>query len=288
MKERKAWQITGYGAIILILILWGAAAALFGANIDTLNPAIVVAAALLIGAGALLSSGLTIIQPNEAQIVTFFGKYIGTLSQDGFWLTVPLSSRKKISLKVRNFNSHTLKVNDAEGNPIEIAAVVVFRVEDTARATFDVDNYERFVEIQSETAIRHIAAHYPYDQYSEEVKLTLRGNSDEVAAELLNELQQRLIVAGVTVLETRLTHLAYSPEIASAMLQRQQAMAIVAARQKIVEGAVTMVDAALRQLRDKGIDLDGERRAAMVNNLMVAIVSERGTTPVINTGTLYN
>ncbi|WP_270165339.1 SPFH domain-containing protein [Paenibacillus sp. SYP-B4298] len=288
MKERKAWQITGYGAIILILILWGAAAALLGANIDTLNPAIVVAAALLIGAGALLSSGLTIIQPNEAQIVTFFGKYIGTLSQDGFWLTVPLSSRKKISLKVRNFNSHTLKVNDAEGNPIEIAAVVVFRVEDTARATFDVDNYERFVEIQSETAIRHIAAHYPYDQYSEEVKLTLRGNSDEVAAELLNELQQRLIVAGVTVLETRLTHLAYSPEIASAMLQRQQAMAIVAARQKIVEGAVTMVDAALRQLRDKGIDLDGERRAAMVNNLMVAIVSERGTTPVINTGTLYN
>ncbi len=288
MKERKAWQFTGYGAIILILILWGAAAALFGANIDTLNPGIVVAAALLIGAGALLSSGLTIIQPNEAQIVTFFGKYIGTLSQDGFWLTVPLSSRKKISLKVRNFNSHTLKVNDAEGNPIEIAAVVVFRVEDTARATFDVDNYERFVEIQSETAIRHIAAHYPYDQYSEEVKLTLRGNSDEVAAELLNELQQRLIVAGVTVLETRLTHLAYSPEIASAMLQRQQAMAIVAARQKIVEGAVTMVDAALRQLRDKGIDLDGERRAAMVNNLMVAIVSERGTTPVINTGTLYN
>lgn len=288
MKEHQVWKFNGYGAVIAILMLWVSGAVLIGANIDVMKPGTIAAVVALLGAGALLCSGLTIVQPNEAQIVTFFGKYVGTLSLDGFWLTIPLSNRTKISLKVRNFNSHTLKVNDAEGNPIEIAAVVVFRVEDTAKATFDVDSYERFVEIQSETAIRHIAAHYPYDQYSEEAKLTLRGNSDEVATELLNELQERLIVAGVVVLETRLTHLAYSPEIASAMLQRQQAMAIVSARQKIVEGAVTMVDSALRQLMEKGIELDGERRAAMVNNLMVAIVSERGTTPVINTGTLYN
>ena len=177
-------------------------------------------------------------------------------------------------------------MNDAEGNPVEIGAVVVFKVMDTARASFDVDNYERFVEIQSETAVRHIAAQYPYDVFSDHDALSLRGNADEVASELNRELQNRLAVAGVKVLETRLTHLAYAQEIASAMLQRQQAIAIVAARSKIVEGAVGMVDMALRQLEENGITLDDERRAAMVNNLMVAIVSDRAATPVINTGTL--
>lgn len=220
-------------------------------------------------------------------MVTFFGTYMGSVLESGLWMVLPLTNKVNISLKVRNFNSQTLKVNDAEGNPVEIGAVVVFKVMDTARASFDVDNYERFVEIQSETAIRHIAAQYPYDVFSSDAASSLRGNADEVAAELGNELQNRLAVAGVKVLETRLTHLAYAQEIASAMLQRQQAIAIVAARSKIVEGAVGMVDMALRQLEENGISLDAERRAAMVNNLMVAIVSDRAATPVINTGTLY-
>jgi regulator of protease activity HflC (stomatin/prohibitin superfamily) len=212
---------------------------------------------------------------------------MGTVLESGLWMVLPLTTKGKISLKVRNFNSQTLKVNDAEGNPVEIGAVVVFKVKDTAKASFDVDNYERFVEIQSETAVRHIAAQYPYDTFSSTDTLSLRGNADEVASELMSELQSRLGVAGVQVLETRLTHLAYSPEIASAMLQRQQAIAIVSARTKIVEGAVGMVDMALRQLEENGIVLDDERRAAMVNNLMVAIVSDRAATPVINAGTLY-
>jgi len=234
-------------------------------------------------------SSLVIVKPNEGKVVTFFGRYMGTIRSDGFWMIVPFSERKSISLRVRNFNSQKLKVNDAEGNPVEIAAVIVFRVTDTAKAVFDVDNYETFVEIQSETAIRHIAAKYPYDSFDEEMNgITLRGNADEVAAELLTELQQRLVVAGVKVMEARLTHLAYSPEIAGAMLQRQQALAIVSARRKVVEGAVGMVELALNQLQEKGIELDDERRAAMVNNLMVAIVSDRAATPVINAGTLYN
>ncbi|MBE3555418.1 MAG: SPFH domain-containing protein, partial [Thermicanus sp.] len=188
---------------------------------------------------------------------------------------------------VRNFNSAKLKVNDQQGNPIEIAAVIVFKVVDTAKALFDVDNYEEFVEIQSETAIRHIASLYPYDLFEEE-GFSLRGNTDEIAAELGKDLQKRLAVAGVEVMEARLTHLAYATEIAGAMLQRQQAAAILAARQKIVEGAVGMVQMVIRQLEADGmVELDEERKAAMVNNLMVAIVSERGAQPVINAGTLY-
>jgi regulator of protease activity HflC (stomatin/prohibitin superfamily) len=233
-------------------------------------------------------SSFTIVQPNEAKVITFFGKYMGTVLDSGFWLVIPFTNKTNVSLRARNFNSQTLKVNDAEGNPVEIAAVVVFKVTDTAKAAFEVDNYEKFVEIQSETAIRHIAALYPYDSYLDDAHLTLRGNSDEVADELKLELDNRLSVAGVKVLDTRLSHLAYAPEIAHAMLQRQQATAIVSARSKIVEGAVGMVEMALKQLEDRGIKLDDERRAAMVNNLMVAIVSERGATPVINAGTLYN
>jgi len=206
----------------------------------------------------------------------------------GLWMVAPFTIKTKVSLRVRNFNSQKLKVNDAEGNPIEISAVVVFKVIDTAKAKFDVDDYEEFVEIQSETAVRHIAAQYPYDTIADSDRPSLRANADEVASELLKELQNRLLTAGVEIIDTRLTHLAYAPEIASAMLQRQQAAAIVSARQIIVEGAVGMVDMALTNLAAKGIELDGERRAAMVNNLMVAIVSDRGATPVINTGTLYN
>ena len=202
-------------------------------------------------------------------------------------MTVPFSLGKVVSLRVSNFNSKTLKVNDVAGNPVEIAAVVVFRVVDSAKAMFDVSNYEQFVEIQSETALRHVATKYPYDNYREE-GYSLRGNAEEVAGELTRELQERLALAGVEVMEARLTHLAYATEIASAMLQRQQASAILAARQIIVEGAVGMVQLALVRLEKDGIlELDQERKAAMINNLLVAIISERGAQPIINTGSLY-
>jgi regulator of protease activity HflC (stomatin/prohibitin superfamily) len=219
--------------------------------------------------------------------LTFFGAYKGTVRDSGIWLTIPLCIRKKVSLRVRNFNSAKLKVNDVEGNPVEIAAVVVFRVVDSAKALFDVDDYEEFVEIQSETALRHVATKYPYDLFEDD-GYSLRGNAEEVAEELARELQIRLAVAGVEVMEARLTHLAYATEIASAMLQRQQASAIVSARQKIVEGAVGMAHMAIEMLqKDNIVELDEERKVAMINNLMVAIVAERAAQPVINTGSLY-
>lgn len=289
MNEKKAWYVSGYMALLFSVIATagGISLIIFEVSKDSGSTLVTVIGAFLILLSALCLSSLMIVQPNEAKVVTFFGTYMGSVLESGLWMVLPLTSKINISLKVRNFNSQTLKVNDAEGNPIEIGAVVVFKVMDSARASFDVDNYERFVAIQSETAVRHIATQYPYDIFSEDVALSLRGNADEVASELNRELQNRLAVAGVQVMETRLTHLAYAPEIASAMLQRQQAIAVVAARTKIVEGAVGMVDMALRQLEENGISLDAERRAAMVNNLMVAIVSDRAATPVINTGTLY-
>ncbi|WP_248927828.1 SPFH domain-containing protein [Paenibacillus hamazuiensis] len=280
MKEFRAWTFNGYAGIFLMVL-----SVVLG--LLMIIKTVVVPGVILIIAAAVMTSGITVVQPNQAQIVTFFGSYIGTIRESGLWLTVPLSLRKKVSLRVRNFDSSKLKVNDIEGNPIEIAAVVVFRVVDSARATFEVDNYEAFVKIQSETALRHVASKYPYDVFGEE-GYSLRGNSEEVAYELSRELQDRLAVAGVEVLEARLTHLAYSTEIASAMLQRQQANAIIAARQRIVEGAVGMVQLAIAQLqRDGIIELDEERKAAMINNLLVAIVSDRAASPVINTGSLY-
>lgn len=290
MKEKKALYVSGYLGLLVAIAAGIGGIALIGiqAAAETPSGGIIAAGAVLLVLGILMLSSLVIVQPNEAKVITFFGTYIGTVIESGLWMVLPLTTKSKISLKVRNFNSQKLKVNDAEGNPVEIGAVIVFKVVDTAKASFDVDQYERFVEIQSETAIRHIAAQYPYDTFSDESGITLRGNADEVAAELLRELQERLDVAGVQLRETRITHLAYAPEIASAMLQRQQAIAIVAARQKIVEGAVGMVDAALRLLEENGIELDAERRAAMVNNLMVSIVSDRAAQPVINTGSLYS
>ncbi|KPV55788.1 membrane protein [Paenibacillus sp. A3] len=280
MKERKAWVMNGFVGLLLVLALVGGGLFLL---ITEASPALGI---VLIVLSVLPLSSLTVIQPNQAMVVTFFGSYAGTLRESGMWVTVPFSGRKKVSLRVRNFNSAKLKVNDIDGNPIEIAAVVVFRVVDSAKASFDVDNYEQFVEIQSETALRHVANKYPYDSY--ENGYSLRGNSEEVAQELSRELQDRLSVAGVEVLEARLTHLAYSTEIASAMLQRQQATAIIAARAKIVEGAVGMVQLAIAQLQQEGvIELDEERKAAMINNLLVAIVSDRSANPVINTGSLY-
>ena len=292
MQERKAWHVNGFLVLLITLLLVFTTILTFIELGNTEDAGKIALYAILVSIQILLIavglSSLTIVKPNEGKVLTFFGKYMGTILESGFWLVVPFSEKRKVSLKVRNFTSQKLKVNDAEGNPIEIAAVVVFKVYDTAKAVFDVDNYEAFVEIQSESAIRHIAAQYPYDNFKDDKQASLRGNADEVASELKRELQERLAVAGVEVLETRLTHLAYAPEIASAMLQRQQASAIVAARTHIVEGAVGMVEMALRQLKDKGIELDDERRAAMVNNLMVSIVSDRAATPVLNTGSLYS
>jgi regulator of protease activity HflC (stomatin/prohibitin superfamily) len=235
----------------------------------------------------IFSAGFLIVQPNEARVLVLFGKYIGSIRLDGFWWANPFAIKRHISLRIHNFNSDKIKVNDSHGNPIEIASVVVWYVVDSARALFDVHNYEQFIAIQSETAIRALASEFPYDS-QDEVRSSLRGNPQEVADNLKQQLQNRLQVAGVEVVESRLTHLAYAPEIAQAMLRRQQAQAIIAARQKIVEGAVGMVQHALNLLSEqKIVTLDEEKKASMVNNLMVALVSESEAQPIINTGTLY-
>lgn len=285
MKERNATVFNGFMGLLLMLVLIAGGVLLLVLTEGESTAAIISAIALFVISFVLMTS-LVIVQPNQAAVIIFFGSYRGTIRTSGFYMTVPFSERKKISLRVRNFNSAKLKVNDVQGNPIEIAAVVVFKVIDTARARFDVDNYEEFVEIQSETALRHVASRHPYDNFAGE-GISLRGDTEEVALALSQELQERLSVAGVEVIEARLTHLAYSTEIASAMLQRQQADAIIAARQKIVEGAVGMVQLAIAQLEAEGLELDQERKATMVNNLMVAIVSDRSAQPVINAGTIY-
>ncbi|WP_017796033.1 SPFH domain-containing protein [Oceanobacillus kimchii] len=280
IQERKAWSLNGIVGLGLIIALIAFGAFAFIQQQFIIGIFLVLIAACLI-------SGITIVQPNQSIVVIFLGKYMGTVRREGIVITIPFSVRRTISLRVRNFNSNRLKVNDVNGNPIEIAAVVVFKVVDAAKAVFDVDQYEQFVEIQSETAIRAVATTYPYDSF-EDNDLTLRGNADEVSNELTQELQERLKVAGVEVIEARLTHLAYSTEIAQAMLQRQQASAIISARKQIVDGAVGMAqDAVARLERDGIVDLDDERRVAMINNLLVSIVSDQGTQPVVNTGSLY-
>ncbi|AKG34010.1 SPFH domain-containing protein [Paenibacillus durus] len=280
MQEKMLRPINGFWIIAIIVICLGGGVYGAARGYD------VVPVILFVAAGVLATS-ITVVQPNKSVVVTFFGRYVGTISASGMWAVIPLSKRKTVSLRVRNFNSVKLKVNDIEGNPIEIAAVVVFKVINSAKALFDVDKYMEFVEIQSETALRHVASKYPYDSFSGS-GMSLRANAEEIAKELALELQDRLSLSGVEVLEARLTHLAYSTEIASTMLQRQQASAILSARQIIVEGAVGMVDMAIKQLKENGVvELDEERKAAMINNLMVAIVSERGANPVINAGSLY-
>jgi regulator of protease activity HflC (stomatin/prohibitin superfamily) len=234
------------------------------------------------------SCGFFTLQPNEAAVLILFGAYRGTVRTSGFFWTNPFNKRVKLSLRARNLNGEKLKVNDKRGNPIEIAAVVVWRVQDTAEACFDVDNYEHYVAVQSESAVRHLASGYAYDE-GEQNEITLRGGSDDVSAALREELRQRLAKAGVEVEEARLTHLAYAPEIAQAMLRRQQAEAVIAARQKIVHGAVSMVDMALKELAEKQVvHLDEERKAAMVSNLLVVLCGDAEVHPVVNTGTLYN
>jgi len=243
--------------------------------------------ALVLVLDALGWFGLAVVNPNEAKVVTLFGVYKGTIKQPGFWWINPLATRRRMSLRVRNFETGKLKVNDRDGNPIEIAAVVVWRVVETFEAAFNVDDYEHFVHVQSEAAVRNLATSYPYDAH-QEGEISLRLSAREIAERLRHEIQERLEKAGIQVVEARLSHLAYAPEIAGAMLRRQQAGAVVAARQKIVEGAVGMVEMALEELgRRRVVELDEERKAAMVSNLLVVLCSERGVEPVVNTGTLY-
>jgi regulator of protease activity HflC (stomatin/prohibitin superfamily) len=236
---------------------------------------------------ALLLAGLTVVNPNEASVVTLFGVYKGTIKRAGFWWVNPLTTRRKLSLRVRNFESAKLKVNERDGNPIEIAAVVVWRIVETFEAVFNVDDYENFVHVQSEAAVRNLATTYPYDSH-EDGSVSLRLSAGEVADRMRHEIQERLAKAGIEVIEARISHLAYAPEIAGAMLRRQQATAIIAARQKIVEGAVGMVEMALDEISRKNVvSLDEERKATMVSNLLVVLCSEKGVEPVVNTGTLY-
>ena len=232
-------------------------------------------------------SGLMIVNPNEAKVLVLFGKYSGSVKKQGWHWVNPFLTKTRISARVRNFETGKLKVNDKDGNPIEIAAVVVWKVTDTAEASFEVDDYVNFVHVQSESALRNLAVHYTYDCHEEEV-ISLRGSTDQVALRLRGEIQERLECAGIEVIEARISHLAYAPEIAEAMLRRQQAGAIIAARQKIVEGAVGMVEMALDELHKGGIvELDEERKASMVSNLLVVLCSEHAAQPVLNTGTLY-
>lgn len=249
--------------------------------------AIVILSALAFVLIVVLAFGFFIVNPNEAKVLTLFGKYSGSVKRDGFHWANPLLTKRHITLRVRNFESAQIKVNDLEGNPIEIAAVVVWKVTETAEACFEVDNYEHYVKVQSEAAVRNLATHYPYDAHEEHHK-SLRGNTLEIAEQLKVEVQERLAKAGVEVLEARINHLAYAPEIASAMLQRQQAGAIIAARSRIVEGAVGMVEMALDLLSQREVvTLDNDRKAAMVSNLLVVLCGDRNTQPVVNTGTIY-
>jgi regulator of protease activity HflC (stomatin/prohibitin superfamily) len=324
MQELPRTVHSGWAMLPLSILNYVAVPAWVGLGalgVDSREPFLVVLGGVLLGLSpfvliaAILSTwGFFTLQPNEARVLVLFGKYVGTVRQAGFHWTNPFSvhrgrltavetpdkkriqavrapSRYRISLRARNFMTDTIKVNDQRGNPIEIGAVIVWHVEDTAKAIFEVDEYENYVHVQSETAVRHLASSYPYDhaQDSPGQELTLRGNSDAISRALEGELQDRLGRAGVVVDEARLTHLAYAPEIAGAMLRRQQAEAVIAARQKIVHGAVSMVEMALAELSERHVlELDEERKAAMVGNLLVVLCSDRDAEPIINAGTLYH
>lgn len=296
MNEKSKEVLSGLGLFLanMLLLLISILLIVVGIIRASSNPSAINVAAIILGSvlfvvWCILIGGFFTLQPNEAAVLILFGEYKGTVKKSGWFFTNPFYTKKKISLRSRNLNGEKLKVNDEAGNPVEIAAVVVWRVANTFQAIFDVENYIDYVKVQSESAIRHIAGMYPYDITDQEHNISLRGSSEEVAEALKLELQERLGKAGVVVEEARISHLAYSPEIAAAMLQRQQASAIIAARQKIVEGAVGMVQMALTKLSEDGIvELDEERKAAMVSNLLVVLCGERSTQPVINTGTLHN
>ncbi|MCK4304448.1 MAG: SPFH domain-containing protein [Candidatus Eisenbacteria sp.] len=286
--EQKAKTVPGYLMLSVLLIVLALTILLFIDSIRTSNGVALAIAIVLLIVDPTLLFGLFVVNPNEGRVTQLFGKYTGTSKEPGLRWINPFCTRKRVSLRVRNFESGKLKVNDQDGNPIEIAAVVVWKVVDTAEAIFEVDDYENFVEVQSEAALRNLATSYPYDAHEED-QIALRSHTNEIAEHLRTEVQARLAKAGVEVIESRISHLAYAPEIASAMLQRQQASAIIAARQKIVEGAVGMVEMALSQLSQHNVvELDEERKAAMVSNLLVVLCGDRDPQPVINTGTLYN
>jgi regulator of protease activity HflC (stomatin/prohibitin superfamily) len=292
VKERTAFSLPGLPIAIaciaagIALIAWLAWLAWQMIETSTVDLMIVVPLLLWVPV-VVVAAGLTVVNPNEARAIVFLGHYSGTVRRQGLWWVNPFTLRPKISVRIRNFETGRLKVNDRNGNPIEIAAVVVWKVTDTAEALFEVDDYESFVHVQSEAALRGLAMAYPYDAHDEDV-MSLRSSPGEIAAQLQDEVQDRLQKAGVEVLETRISHLAYAPEIASVMLRRQQAEAVIAARTRIVEGAVGMVEMALDSLSQKRlVDLDEERKATMVSNLLVVLCSEQQTQPVVNTGTLY-
>ncbi|WP_419997488.1 SPFH domain-containing protein [Streptomyces boninensis] len=294
VHETPAHSITGGLALLLGLIgtLLGIGMTITGIALATRDhvgtgvPLIVVGALLFFGS-IIAMSGLNMVAPGEARVVQLFGRYTGTIRDDGLRFVNPLTSRQKISTRVRNHETAVLKVNDAYGNPIELAAVIVWQVEDTAQAVFSVDDYVEFVGTQTETAVRHIAIEYPYDAHDEN-ELSLRANAEEITDKLAAELTLRVQAAGVHIIEARFTHLAYAPEIAAAMLQRQQAGAVVAARQQIVDGAVGMVESALARITEQDVvELDEERKAAMVSNLMVVLCGDRAPQPVVNAGSLY-
>jgi regulator of protease activity HflC (stomatin/prohibitin superfamily) len=284
MQEREVATLPGLPVVLVLIAALVADIWWFLQVAPIAAPIVQIAIAVLIGFCAF---GLFIVQPNQAAVLQFFGKFVGSERNSGLRWANPFYSKRTVSLRVRNFESGKLKVNDLEGSPIEIAAVVVWQVHDSAEAVFNVDNYEDFVHVQSEAALRQMATSYPYD-LQEDHKIALRSHSTEINQHLKEEIQERLARAGVTVLEARVSHLAYAPEIAQAMLQRQQAAAIIAARTRIVEGAVSMVHMALEQLAERGVvQLDEERKAAMVSNLLVVLCGERGTQPIVNTGSLY-
>lgn len=288
-SEIRVEVSNGWALLGVLLPVGLVLAAVMYVAILSANVLLILGGALMVVVWAVCLGGFFTLQPNQAAVLMLFGKYSGTVKSSGFKWANPFYQKLKISLRRRNLNSDTLKVNDLRGNPVEIGAVIVWRVENTAKATFDVDHYEHYVTIQSESALRHMAMAYPYDTYEEHDVLSLRGSTDEISKALEQEVQERVATAGVIIEETRLSHLAYAPEIAGAMLQRQQAEAIVAARSRIVEGAVGMVEMALDQLEKYGkLELDEERKAAMVSNLLVVLCGHESAHPVINTGTLHN
>lgn len=290
--ERRAWALDGFvGALIALLLLAGAgyliSQAVRSGVEGRVAPGWAVGGGLLLLLTVLVGSALAIVQPGETKVVQFFGRYVGTARRTGLLMTLPLTAKRTVSVRVNNFETSALKVNDFDGNPVEIAAIVVWQVADTAKAVFAVQDYQSFVKVQSEAALRHVATTHPYDD-PDGSGTSLRGSTDVVSGELAAEVAQRVAVAGVEIVEVRISHLAYAPEIAGAMLQRQQAGAIIAARSRIVEGAVGMVELALAKLEAEDIvELDDERKAAMVSNLLVVLCGDQKTTPIVNTGSLY-
>lgn len=292
IEEKRLPHVTGGSAaliFLLMIVLFAGSIAVIVATEDSASLALTVVAVIVMLLSIIACTGFSIIQPGHTLVSQFFGKYIGTIRADGFIFTYPLTTRKKLSVRVRNFETNELKINDEDGNPVTTAAIVVWTVGDTARASFAVKDYEAFIETQAEAALRHVISTHPYDEGNRTNVVSLRGSTDDVSQELADEVAARVASAGLTIIEARISSLAYAPEIAQAMLQRQQAAAVVAARERIVEGAVSMVQDALRQLEEHDIvELDDERRAAMVSNLLVVLCSDNHVSPVVNTGTLYN